>query len=164
MRTARLGQGCSSVGSAPHSPQWAERFISSHECWSCAVSPPPPLALIPFFFSFQIFLSSPVSTFISCHRPSSEFPSVSLSDVQLRGTNQTRYQDKDILSPVCLTASPGCLGRLCTLSYPGPTDTPPALVKSGCLCCLSSESWCWLWLLRASGGTSSLTSPVTHCR
>lgn len=47
IRMTRLGQGCSSVGSALHRPQWAERFISSHECWSCAVSPPP-LTLIPF--------------------------------------------------------------------------------------------------------------------
>lgn len=41
-------------------PRWAERFISSHECWLRALSPPPHF----HSFSFPSFLTLPISTFI----------------------------------------------------------------------------------------------------
>lgn len=62
------------VGSVQCSPQWAERFIGSHECWHRAFSLPP-LSFIPF----HPLLPSDVSCFIAfifCHRFPSEHPPV----------------------------------------------------------------------------------------
>lgn len=73
----RLGQDSSSVdsysvfsvGLVQYSPQWAERFISSHECWRWAFSPPP-LSFIPFHplanFSFTACLRFHLLPLASC--------------------------------------------------------------------------------------------------
>lgn len=143
----------SRVGLVQYSPQWAERFISSHECWRWAFSPPPLTfipshPLLPSNFSF---VSPPVSAFICCHGLPSQFP----SDVGFRGSSRTWCKHTAFIlltsSPLCVcvsvflmcvSVSSGCLGPLCTLSWSGQTATPPAWAKSGCRCCLFSGSWC----------------------
>lgn len=74
------------VGSVQWSPRWAERFISSYECWRWAFSPPP-LTFIPFH-PLPLSDSSFVSAFISgCWLPSKCLKSLP-SDVQLKGADK----------------------------------------------------------------------------
>ena len=94
----------SRVGLVQYSPQWAERFIGSHECWRWAFSPPPLTfipshPLLPSNFSF---VSPPVSTFICCHRLPSQFP----SDVGFGGSSRTRCKHTAL---TLLTSSPLCV-------------------------------------------------------
>jgi len=143
---------------AQSGPQWAERIISSHEFWRRAFALPS-LTFIPFhplLVSNFPFVVPALSAFICRHTGGKGKPAEP-------GT-ELRSPLPVLCSGPRVPVSSGCLGPRCTLSWSGPTATPPAWAKSGSRCCLFSGSWCWWSPLRASGGTSSLTSPVTRCR
>lgn len=141
------------------SPRWAERFISSHECWLWALSPP------PHFHSFSVpsFLTLPISMLISflLNEHLSDLIEFLLIFWFVREIE--RNPCAGVKLAFC-TPVPGCLGPLCMLSWLEWTVTPPAWVKSGSLCSLFFELWFWLWRLRVFGEMNSLTSPVTPYR